>query len=104
AFYEAVLGWQIDKRSSDDVRFSDRSGLLIGRFAAGKVISREPGFVPYLYVDGIDAAIARVVANGGEIVRPIYPEGDLRAARVRDPAGNLLGLWQVEPRRCVTRT
>jgi len=31
AFYERVFGWKIDRRSSDDFRFSDREGLLIGR-------------------------------------------------------------------------
>ena len=97
-FYAQVLGWQIDQRTSDDVRFSDRSGLLIGRWAIGRDASREPGLLPFIYVDSIDAAVALVSANGGEVVKPPYAEGDLRAARIRDPAGNLLGLWQFVPR------
>src|ERR1700694_3246339 len=83
-FYAQVLGWQIDQRTSDDFRFSDRKGLLIGRWVIRRVASRGPGLLPFLYADSIDAAVALVSANGGEIVKPPYAEGDLRAARIRD--------------------
>jgi len=94
AFYERVFGWKIDQRSKDDFRFSDRDGLLIGRWATGNVASREAGILPFIYVDDIEAAIGRVTATGGEIVKASYAEGDVRIARIRDPAGNLVGLWQ----------
>jgi len=94
AFYERVFGWKIDRRSSDDFRFSDREGLLIGRWTTGLVASREAGVLPFIYVEDIEAAIARVSSSGGEIVKAPYAEGDVRVARIRDPAGNLLGLWQ----------
>jgi predicted enzyme related to lactoylglutathione lyase len=93
-FYEQVLGWRIDRRSDDDLRFMDAKGLLLGRFAIDRAPSREPGWSPVFYVDGLDAAIARAVAAGGEVVQAIRPEGDVRVARLRDPAGNQLGLWQ----------
>ena len=94
AFYERVFGWKIDRRSSDDFRFSDREGLLIGRWATGRVASREAGVLPFIYVEDIEAAIARVSSSGGEILKAPYAEGDVRVARIRDPAGNLVGLWQ----------
>jgi len=50
--------------------------------------------LPFIYVEDIEAAIARVSSSGGEIVKAPYAEGDVRVARIRDPAGNLLGLWQ----------
>jgi hypothetical protein len=28
------------------------------------------------------------------LVDPPYPEGDLRVATFRDPAGNVIGVWQ----------
>jgi predicted enzyme related to lactoylglutathione lyase len=93
-FYARVLGWTIDERTPQDIRFAAPDGLLIGRFAPGHAIAREPGLRPFLYVDDLDAAVARVTAHGGEIVQGPYPEGDLRAAKVRDPSGNPLGLWQ----------
>jgi predicted enzyme related to lactoylglutathione lyase len=54
--------------------------------------------LPYFYVDRIDDAVGRVVAHGGEVVRPPYAEGNLWVALIRDPAGNVIGLWQEGPR------
>ena len=39
-------------------------------------------------------AVETAVSNGGEIVTARYPEGNLLVARVGDPAGNVIGLWQ----------
>lgn len=94
SFYADVLGWHIDERGPNDIRFADGAGLLIGRFVTDSVPAREPGFLPYFYVVGLDAALAKIAAHGADIVEPARPEGDLRLARVRDPAGNLVGLWQ----------
>jgi uncharacterized protein len=98
AFYEKVLGWNVREQNTDDPRFEDATGHLIGRWATGRVISREPGLLPYIYVDHIDNAVDRATAHGGEVVRAPYPEGDLWVATVRDPAGNIIGLWQQGPR------
>jgi predicted enzyme related to lactoylglutathione lyase len=50
--------------------------------------------LPYFYVDRIDDAVNGVVSHNGEVVKAPYPEGKLWIATVRDPAGNILGLWQ----------
>jgi uncharacterized protein len=97
-FYERVLGWNVEWRSSDDPRFRDATGHLIGRWVTGRAISREPGLLPYFYVDRIDDAVEQVTAHDGEVVRAPYPEGSLWVATVRDPAGNIIGLWQEGPR------
>ena len=97
-FYEKVLGWNVEERDTDDFRFSDGTGHLIGCWETDLVISREPGLLPYFYVDHIDDAVARASAHGGTVVKPPYPEGNLWVARVRDPAGNIIGLWQAGPR------
>jgi predicted enzyme related to lactoylglutathione lyase len=44
------------------------------------------------------STLAEVVARGGEVVTAPYPEGDLWVATFRDPAGNVLGVWQRGPR------
>jgi predicted enzyme related to lactoylglutathione lyase len=98
AFYANVLGWTVRGPDSDDPRFSDATGHLIGRWSTSRVIAREPGLLPYIYVDHIDDALVRVAAQGGEVVRAPYPEGNLWVATVRDPAGNVIGLWQAGPR------
>jgi predicted enzyme related to lactoylglutathione lyase len=51
----------------------------------------------YFYVDRIDDVVRRVVASGGEVVEPPYAEGNLWVATIRDPAGNLFGIWQEGP-------
>ena len=48
SFYAGVLGWAVDRRDRDDVRFRDATGHLIGRWSTARAVSAEPGFVPYL--------------------------------------------------------
>jgi predicted enzyme related to lactoylglutathione lyase len=93
-FYEKVLGWSSRDGDSGQPKFSDQSGHLIGRWVPGRAISREPGLLPFIYVNRIDDVVKRVAANGGGIVKAPYPEGNLRVAIIRDPAGNIIGLWQ----------
>jgi predicted enzyme related to lactoylglutathione lyase len=97
-FYEKVVGWKLDWRAPDDCRFEDSTGHLIGRWVIGRSIAREAGLLPYLYVDRIDDAVNQVSALGGEVALAPYAEGDLWVATIRDPAGNLIGLWQAGPR------
>jgi uncharacterized protein len=42
----------------------------------------------------IDESLGRVTAHGGEVTVPPYREGDLWVALFRDPAGNIIGVWQ----------
>jgi uncharacterized protein len=98
AFYEAVFGWHIRGHDTGRPSFDDPSGDLIGRWVTGRTVSREPGLLPYIYVDRIDDIVGRIVTQGGEVVKPPYPEGDLWVATFRDPAGNLMGVWQAGPR------
>jgi predicted enzyme related to lactoylglutathione lyase len=97
-FYEKVLGWNLRGQDTDDPRFEDATGHLIGRWVTGRLISREPGLLPYIYVTDIDRAVERAAAHGGGVVKAPYPEGDLWVATVRDPAGNIIGIWQQGPR------
>ncbi len=98
AFYEAVFGWRVQRRDSGHFSFDDRSGDLIGGWVTGRAASREPGLLPYIYVDRIDEIVELVVTQGGEVVKAPYPEGDLWVATFRDPAGNIMGIWQAGPR------
>jgi predicted enzyme related to lactoylglutathione lyase len=98
AFYEKVFGWTLRGGSADHFSFSDATEELIGAFVTGREISREPGVLPYVYVARIDETVALITASGGEIVREPYPEGDLWVATFRDPAGNVMGVWQHGPR------
>jgi uncharacterized protein len=94
AFYAKVLGWNLHAGDSEHPKFTDQTGHLLGRWVSGRAIGREPGLLAYVYVDHIRRAVKLAVRLGGEIVKPIYPEGNLWVATIRDPAGNVIGLWQ----------
>jgi predicted enzyme related to lactoylglutathione lyase len=98
AFYEKVFGWNIRRRDNDYLGFDDGTGHVSGAWVTDLAISREPGLLPYIYVDHIDETLKQVVAEGGEVVTAPYPEGNLWAATFRDPAGNVIGVWQEGPR------
>ena len=53
-----------------------------------------PGLLVYIMVDSVAATVDQVVANGGEIVQPIGVDAPEITARFRDPAGNVIGLYQ----------
>lgn len=93
AFYEEVFGWAVDA-DRDDPSFADGTGHVIGHFRADVPVAGEAGVLPYVFVERVDTTLKKVVAQGGEIVTRPYPEGDLRVATFRDPAGNVVGVWQ----------
>lgn len=97
-FYAAVFDWQIRGGNESHLSFTDATGDMIGAWVTGRTVASEPGVLPYIYVHGIDAVLDRVLANGGELAEPPYPEGELWVARFRDPAGNVVGVWQQGPR------
>jgi predicted enzyme related to lactoylglutathione lyase len=97
AFYGSVFGWSL-RGDPDHPSFEDATGHVIGHFMPDLSVAGEAGFRPYIYVDGVDAMLDEVVAEGGEIVTPPYPEGDLWVATFRDPSGNVVGVWQNGPR------
>ena len=95
-FCRAVLGWKIEERADGDFRFADEAANLIGRWFDGR--ASEPGMVPYFSVERVADAVALVSAHGGEVVAPPRREGDVLVARLRDPAGNVIGVWQFDGR------
>ena len=97
-FYATVFGWQIRGGSDHHLSFTDATGHMIGAWVTGRVVSQEPSVLPYIYVHRIDATLKTVEAAGGKIVKAPYAEGDLWVATFRDPAGNVIGIWQQGPR------
>jgi uncharacterized protein len=97
-FYAGVFGWRVDTERTDP-SFADGTGHVIGHFVADVPAAEDAGVRPYVYVRSVDAAVAAVEAHGGEIVNRPYAEGDLWVATFRDPAGNIVGIWQMGPRQ-----
>lgn len=97
AFYQAVFDWSLGG-DPDRPSFADGTGHVIGRWVTNLDVVGEAGVVPYVYVARIDDTITKIIAQGGDVVTPPYPEGDLWVATCHDPAGNVVGIWQQGPR------
>ncbi len=95
-FYASVFGWKITGADTQRPSFEDGTGHVAGAWMSSLSVAREPGLLLYVYVEGIEAVVDRIMAAGGEVVRAPYPEGNLKVATFRDPAGNVLGLWEAQ--------
>ncbi len=94
AFYGAVFGWKIRLRGDGHVAFDDPTGEVSGTWVTGRPVSGTPGFLFYIMVDSVAQAVEAVKARGGIIVQPIGVDAPEITARFRDPAGNIVGLYQ----------
>lgn len=94
AFYKEVFGWQIRQRSDGQIAFDDAVSEVSGTWVLGRKPAAEPGLLFYIMVDSVAETVAAVIANRGEIVQPIGVDAPEITARFRDPAGNVIGLYQ----------
>src|SRR5438552_14105761 len=97
-FYRKVFGWRIRQRGDGHTAFDDTTGQVSGTWVLGWPASSQPGLLVYIMVDSVAATIDTVLAHGGELVQPIGADAPEVTARFRDPAGNVIGLYQ-EPGR-----
>jgi len=93
-FYQAVFGWELRRRGDGTTAFDDTIQGVSGAWVTGRPASREAGVLVYVMVADAAATLKAIVAHGGEIVEPIHPGAPEIVARFRDPAGNLVGVYQ----------
>jgi predicted enzyme related to lactoylglutathione lyase len=93
-FYKQVFGWSIRKRSDGSIAFDDAVGEVSGSWVLGRPPAAAPGILFYIMVDSVTAAVEAIIAHGLEIVQPIGADAPEITARFRDPAGNVIGLYQ----------
>jgi len=91
-FFAEVFDWRIRRRPSS-VTFDDAVGEVSGHFVPGRPPA-APGVLVYLWVADLAAAVQRVERAGGSIERPLGVDPGELTAWFRDPAGNVLGLYQ----------
>jgi hypothetical protein len=98
-FYQEIFGWSLRRHGDGTQAFDDTIGEVSGMFVPGrKPWAGEPGLIVDIMVDDAGQAVAAIEAHGGEIVQPIGGDAPEITARFRDPAGNILGIYQ-EPRQ-----
>lgn len=89
-FYGDVVGWQSRSAGMDgmDYRLFSIDGVDVAGFMAAPSADMRPGWVGYIGVDDVDAAVARIKAAGGAVHMPAMDvEGVGRMAMVADPQG-----------------
>src|ERR1700737_3352065 len=99
-FYQRAFGWRIRQRGDGSTAFDDSTGEVSGTWVRGRPPA-SPGLLIYIMVESVAATCDTIIATGGEIVQPIGADAPEVTARFRDPAGNVIGLYE-EPRRPAT--
>jgi predicted enzyme related to lactoylglutathione lyase len=93
-FYQRVFGWKIRTRGDGSTAFDDGVGEVSGTWVLGRPPQSQPGLMIYIMVDSVEQTSQKVIAAGGEIVQPIGADAPEITARFRDPAGNVIGLYE----------
>lgn len=94
SFYSSVFGWSIRKRGDGTTAFDDGVGQVSGTWDTARKPHSEPGILIHIMVADIEASVAAVRANGGEIVKPADHDAPNIYALFRDPAGNVMGIFE----------
>lgn len=94
AFYQGVFGWGVRPSGDGLLHFDDGAGQVSGRWVPGRPPARDQGLLVYIMVDDAARSIEAIVAAGGEITQPIGADAPAVTARFRDPAGNVLGIYE----------
>lgn len=94
-FYGELFGWTTVQVPVGDTPYAmiHHGERRIGGYFA--MPGAPTGWLPYLQVAEVRAAVARVRELGGRIVRDVHPAGALgQLAIVEDPQGAAFALWQ----------
>jgi uncharacterized protein len=93
-FYNRAFGWQIRQRADGSTAFDDTVNEVSGTWVLGRSVAADPGLMVYIMVGSAAAAVEAVISAGGQIVEPADPHAREVVATFRDPAGNLIGIYQ----------
>jgi predicted enzyme related to lactoylglutathione lyase len=93
-FYQRAFGWSIRQRGDGATAFDDTVGSVSGTWVLGRPPMTQAGLMVYIMAASAAKTGEAVVAAGGEIVQPVDPNSHEVFLTFRDPAGNLLGVYQ----------
>lgn len=97
SFYQSVLGWSVERAHGVDYWRID-TGAQNGGIAY-KPPFAQTGFMNFVRVDSLKAALDAVRQSGGTVVkdRTAVPRTAWHAV-VADPAGNTFVVWEPDPK------
>jgi predicted enzyme related to lactoylglutathione lyase len=93
-FYSRAFGWQTRRRGDGSTAFDDTVNEVSGSWVLGRPVANEPGLMVYIMVASAAKAVEAIRSAGGEIVHHVDPDAREVVATFRDPAGNLIGIYQ----------
>ncbi|MEJ7838159.1 MAG: VOC family protein [Thermomicrobiales bacterium] len=94
AFYTGVFGWTTRLHDDGTLAFDDATGQVSGMWQTDLTAAADPGMIISIMVRDVTTSMAEVIAAGGSIESMSDPEDSETLATFRDPAGNLLCLYQ----------
>jgi uncharacterized protein len=93
AFYRAVFGWTTRERGDGALAF-DGAGTVGGVWVTGVPPESDPRAIVYVMVADAQRTLRAVEEAGGRVVEPAGRHLPEITARVADPYGNVLGVYQ----------
>ena len=94
-FYKTIFGWTVRTRDDGSTAFDDAVGEVSGSWVLNRKPATDPGLMLYIMVDSVATTCETIVARGGKLVQAIGADAPEITARFSDPAGNILGLYQL---------
>ena len=92
--YQQVFGWQTRQRADGSTAFDDTVGEVSGTWVLGRPPSTDPSMIVFIMVASAATTIDAIIDAGAAIVKPVNPDEQEVYALFRDPAGNVLGIYQ----------
>ncbi len=93
-FYHRAFGWPLREDDGGAIAFDDTVAGVSGMWVLGRPPAAEPGLAVSIMVASATDCVEAIVGAGGTIVKPIDPAAGEITAWFRDPAGNVLGIYQ----------
>lgn len=101
-FYRSAFGWDVRPLEWDGPTYlrvrpasGADSGITGGLSEPGPYVPEQPLLVIHVAGERLEQVIERVVAAGGSVEIPVTTVGSFGTfARICDPEGHPLGLWQ----------
>jgi predicted enzyme related to lactoylglutathione lyase len=92
-FFGEVFGWNFADYGAEYIAFSDQ-GLDGGFYLSEKFSSTDEGAaLVVFYSERLEETLGKIVAAGGEIVRPIFAFPGGRRFHFSDPNRNEFAVW-----------
>ena len=105
AFYDAVVGWDIEPKPTGELDYrmirrahGGNAGGVLRLDPAMQANGARPMWLGYLNVDDVDASVEAAKVDGANVIMPPWSvPGVGRMAMIADPTGGIVYLMKPEP-------